>query len=61
MDKIEERCLDGLDQARCRAIGLLPTDDKIPFKLGEKECNEKYSKTKKLVTNLLQMIRDLGK
>ena len=61
LGKIEERCLEGLDRAISRAIDLLPTDDKISFKLAEAKYNEKYSKTKKLVTNMLQMLRDLGK
>ena len=29
--------------------------------MAEAKYNEKYSKTKKLVTNMLQMLRDLGK
>ena len=61
LDRIEERCLDGLEQAKRRAIGLLRTDDIIAFKLDEQGYNEKHSKTRKLVTNMLQMLRDLGK
>ena len=61
MNRIEHRCLDGLDQARETAISILPTDDRITFKLAEDKYKEKHSKTKKLVTNMLQMLRDLGK
>ena len=61
LDKIEQRCLDVLEQSRRMAIARLPTDDKITFKLAEDKCNEMHKKTKKLVTNMLQMLRDLGK
>ena len=63
LSRIEERCLTKLEEARNKAIGLLPRDDSdiIASKLGEKGCNEKHSKAKKLATNMLQMLRDLGK
>ena len=61
MSRIEERSLAKLEEALNKAIGLLPGDDTITFKLGEKRCKEKHSKAKKLATNMLQMLRDLGR